>query len=261
MSIIVGDIPQRNQPVLFLDFDDVVNVVPLHDFDSFDNCGSSIDTQNDTYDFDIEKRLDIGTESGRDVHINIRVSSEMIDDIKSILDNGAALLWLTSWKSHTVTLNDVLGFAGNNKRTIGYVDWKYRGFSDSGMFGKVEYIRNLYRADYVDEDKPLLDATNRFVSVDNEFLTPIIAGGLCSVSAARTVNDERMTSFYTGIKLDGYYGDIAGMSKVNRDIAVGYGLAGNENESTTFPFMTITPDFRIGLTKTQLDTARAFLFE
>lgn len=262
MSIIVGDTPKRGQPVLFLDFDDVVNVAPSRCGDSSDNFCSSIDMSVDSYDFDIERRLDIDTNSGK-VNIGIRVSSNMIGDIESLLDDGVALLWLTSWKSHTVLLNDVLGINDDSNRTVGYVDWRYRGFSDSGEFGKVEYLRRLYRSDiYTNDDGDrVLDETNRFVSIDNVYLEPLIAGSFDAENALQNVDNRLRTRFDSGIELDGFYGSIPGLSKVNDDIAVGYGFTGVCDTCKTFPFMTITPDYRIGATRKQLHIARSFLLE
>lgn len=256
-SLIVGDVPKSGQPVLFLDFDDVLNVAR---FDS-DVLNSNWMSDKSSYNFDAEKNITVNTKSG-DVSVNIRISSEMISDIKKLLDDGIALLWLTSWKSHTRLLNEILGLSDNASRSIGYVDWRYRGFSDDGRFGKVEYLRALYRFDYDDDSNPLLGATNRFVSIDDAFLTPIIAGAFGSDKAVDYVNDGNSTSLYTNKPLDGFYGHVNGMSKVSDDVSVGYGFVGDSRIShDTIPFMSITPDFRIGLTKNQLSLASRFLLE
>lgn len=254
---IVGDIPRKGQPVLFLDFDDVLNVsAPNPDFPR-----PSIDEGDEPYAFDMEKRLDVCTESGRKASVTIRVSSEMLGDIRSLLDDGAALLWLTSWREQTVLLDSIFGFGGDGM-TVGYVDWRRRGFSDYGMFGKVSGLCGLYQSDGDESGKPLLDSTNRFVSVDDTMMTATLAGALMSERAFSLVGDDDKTAFADECRIDGLYGDIPGMSKVSDCIAAGYGIAGaGDSDESIIPFMSVTPDYRCGLTRGQMATIRSFLFE
>lgn len=254
---IVGDIPESGQPVLFLDFDDVLNVsAPNPDFP----C-PPIDEGDKPYVFDMERRLDVCTGSDRKAFVPIRVSSEMIGDIRSLLDDGAALLWLTSWREQTVLLDSIFGFGGDGM-TVGYVDWRRRGLSDYGMFGKVSGLCGLYRSDGDGDGKPPLDSTNRFVSVDDTMMTVTLAGALMSEMAFSRVGEGDKTAFADGSRIDGPYGDIPGMSKVSDCIAAGYGIvgAGGDGESVV-PFMSVTPDYRCGLTRGQMAAIRSFLFE
>lgn len=255
---IVGDIPESGQPVLFLDFDDVLNVsAPNPDFP----C-PPLDEGDEPYAFDMERRLDVCTGSGRKASVPIRVSSEMIGDIRSLLDDGAALLWLTSWREQTVLLDSIFGFGGDGM-AVGYVDWRRRGFSDYGMFGKVSGLCGLYRFDGDGDGKPPLDSTNRFVSVDDTMMTVTLAGAFASDRAFSLAGiGNSRTAFADGHKIDGPYGDIPGMSKVSDCIAAGYGIvgAGGDGESVV-PFMSVTPDYRCGLTRGQMATIRSFLFE
>lgn len=254
---IVGDIPESGQPVLFLDFDDVLNVsVPNPDFP----C-PPIDEGDEPYAFDMERRLDVCTGSGRKASVPIRVSSEMIGDIRSLLDDGAALLWLTSWREQTVLLDSIFGFGGDGM-TVGYVDWRRRGFSDYGMFGKVSGLCGLYQSDGDEGGKPPLDSTNRFVSVDDTMMTATLAGALMSERAFSLAGEDDKTAFADGSRIDWLYGDIPGMSKVSDCIAAGYGIVGAyDTYESIVPFMSVTPDYRCGLTRGQMATIRSFLFE
>lgn len=254
---IVGDIPRKGQPVLFLDFDDVLNVsAPNPDFP----C-PTIDEGDELYAFDIERRLDVCMGSGRKASVPIRVSSEMLGDIRSLLDDGAALLWLTSWREQTVLLDSIFGFDGDGM-TVGYVDWRRRGFSDYGMFGKVSGLCGLYQSDVDEGGKPPLDSTNRFASVDDTMMTATLAGALMSERAFSLVGEDDKTAFADGSKIDWLYGDIPGMSKVSDCIAAGYGIVGVEDsDESIVPFMSVTPDYRCGLTRGQMATIRSFLFE
>lgn len=254
---IVGDIPRKGQPVLFLDFDDVLNVsAPNPDFP----C-PPIDEGDEPYAFDMERRLDVCTESGRKASVPIRVSSDMLGDIRSLLNDDVALLWLTSWREQTVMLDSIFGF-GRDGMTVGYVDWRRRGFSDYGMFGKVSGLCGLYQSDGDEGGKPPLDSTNRFVSVDDTMMTATLAGALMSEMAFSLVGDDDKTAFADGCRIDGLYGDIPGMSKVSDCIAAGYGIVGaGDSDESIVPFMSVTPDYRFGLTRGQMATIRSFLFE
>lgn len=254
---IVGDIPRKGQPVLFLDFDDVLNVSASNpDFP----C-PPIDEGDEPYSFDMERRLDVCTGSDRKASVPIRVSSDMLGDIRSLLDDGAALLWLTSWREQTVLLDSIFGFGGDGM-TIGYVDWRRRGFSDYGMFGKVSGLCGLYQSDGDEGGKPPLDSTNRFVSVDDTMMTVTLAGALMSERAFSLVAEDDKTAFANERRIDDPYGYIPGMSKVSDCIAAGYGIVGTgDSDESIVPFMSVTPDYRCGLTRGQMATIRSFLFE
>lgn len=254
---IVGDIPRKGQPVLFLDFDDVLNVsAPNPDFHR-----PPIDEGDEPYAFDMERRLDVCTENGRKASVPIRVSSDMLGDIRSLLNDDVALLWLTSWREQTVMLDSIFGF-GRDGMTVGYVDWRRRGFSDYGMFGKVSGLCGLYQSDGDEGGKPPLDSTNRFVSVDDTMMTATLAGALMSERAFSLVGDDDKTAFADGCRIDGLYGDIPGMSKVSDCIAAGYGIVGaGDSDESIVPFMSVTPDYRFGLTRGQMATIQSFLFE
>lgn len=254
---IVGDIPRKGQPVLFLDFDDVLNVsAPNPDFPR-----PPIDEGDEPYAFDMERRLDVCAENGRKASVPIRVSSDMLGDIRSLLNDDVALLWLTSWREQTVMLDSIFGF-GRDGMTVGYVDWRRRGFSDYGMFGKVSGLCGLYQSDGDEGGKPPLDSTNRFVSVDDTMMTATLAGALMSERAFSLVGDDDKTAFADGSRIDWLYGDIPGMSKVSDCIAAGYGIVGTyDTDESIVPFMSVTPDYRCGLTRGQMATIRSFLFE
>ena len=126
-ELIVGNIPDFTRPVLFLDFDDVLNIF----------CGEDIPEGC----FKTSVTISAGTQRGMAGAINQdKVMTLVLNE--SVLNSVRMMnaVWLTSWKRLTQDiLNPMLNF------DFGYVDWNYRGLSDSGEYGKLSAIESIIR--------------------------------------------------------------------------------------------------------------------
>lgn len=124
MEGIIGRQPDPARPVLFLDFDDVVNV--------FGRYREYAGVRHATVDIGGRRELSSGG-SGEEVEIAWN------EPIVSVLRDANAV-WCTSWKSLTQeVLNPALDL------DFGFLDWKYRGPSDYGEHGKAAAIAEAVR--------------------------------------------------------------------------------------------------------------------
>ena len=122
--MIHGKQPDFTRPVLFLDFDDVVNI--FDDRRDDPDCGLHFEevvvprNTASPHGFPIQE----------DRHMTFVFDDEIVERLRVL-----NAVWLTSWKELTQKYqNPVLGV------DFGYVDWYYRGFSDGGMYGKADAI-------------------------------------------------------------------------------------------------------------------------
>lgn len=117
-QIIIGKQPDFSKPVLFLDFDGVLNAIPFKS-DSLSN------------NYTLEKVHVADRNLSRTVKLYI--DYDIVDMIRKM-----NCVWCTSWKEMTQTkLNPLLNV------DFGYVDWRYRGPSDYGYYGKVNGIEKV----------------------------------------------------------------------------------------------------------------------
>lgn len=112
-ELIKGKMPDAVRPLVFLDFDGVVNLF-----------------RRDGRDDVVRKTIFVpgGSDAflNADREVEIAYRQEVADTLRPL-----NCLWITNWKARTQdVLNPVLGF------DFGYVDWLYRGLSDSGCYGK-----------------------------------------------------------------------------------------------------------------------------
>lgn len=139
-KLIIGNKPDFSMPVVFLDFDGVINIY-ADDFDSLDGNRTIVRKQ-----CMVPRASSFG--QSEPLEIDVFYDQEVIDAIRDM-----NCVWLTSWKEFTQDrLNPMLDL------DFGYVDWKYRGFSDAGKYGKELYVRNVVEATDCD-----------WVVVDDEF--------------------------------------------------------------------------------------------
>ena len=128
-TVIRGRLPRPGMPVISLDFDDVVNVID----------------GKDAMRCDIRKtaRIENGVGGVKDLELNM--CSWLLDELRRGLVSGRFdIVWCTSWKGYTQSvLNDLLGFTAIGLPP-GYIDWKYRGLSDDGRYGKLNGIGHAY---------------------------------------------------------------------------------------------------------------------
>lgn len=137
LPLVIGNLPDFRKPVAFIDFDGVLNVFP--------------DSRTVNSDRLVNKRIrgirrDMPCEQNS---IHVKYDPEIIAALK-----GINAVWCTSWNQLTQNkLNPLLGL------DWGYVAWKYRGPSDSGVYGKTLYIArisNLTGCKWVSVDDALI---------------------------------------------------------------------------------------------------------
>lgn len=148
MSAIYGKQPDFTRPVLFLDFDDVINIFDERRDDL--ECGLRFE----------QIIVPRGTENphGNPISEDRRLTFVFDEEIVARLRPLNAV-WLTSWKGLTQKYqNPVLD------TDFGYVEWSYRGLSDSGMYGKAAAIGEVVEKYGI---KAFAVADNCFEGVEN----------------------------------------------------------------------------------------------
>lgn len=127
-QLIIGKMPDFTRPVLFLDFDGVINMgghytPPAGETRHIVHKWRGIPHKGEWENFICDR-------------IHVSFYEEIVDALRDM-----NCVWISSWKNLTQTkLNPMLGF------DFGYVDWKYRGLSDWGMYGKAEGVSQVVNA-------------------------------------------------------------------------------------------------------------------
>lgn len=150
----VGRPVPQDRPVLLLDFDGVINVFHKPGFDPLTAKPEPI---TDAYGIDRDQLVTVDTKTGqwepgahradgtgRQYHV--RYASRLVSDILDAEASGLlTVIWLTSWKRFApLKLEPTLGMRIPGMRGRAYADWIYRGFSDDGSHGKVDWISRAY---------------------------------------------------------------------------------------------------------------------
>lgn len=141
------------KPIIFCDFDGVINAIPyenvwvgdnskmfLGGLDLYDKANWRLDTltpDTETH-FVLDRQEKIVGMRNRPVLLNL--SNELISELNKIIGEGNAdFMWLTAWREHTQTLlNPLLPFPENTP----FLDWYYRGSNDYTESGKFNALRD-----------------------------------------------------------------------------------------------------------------------
>lgn len=124
-ELVIGKKPDFSRRVLFLDFDGVINLgghphLPENETRKLIKKWRSIPRTGEWEDFICST-------------IHMAYHPEVVDMLRDL-----NCVWISSWKDLTQTkLNPMLDF------DFGYVNWKYRGFSDWGFHGKVAAVGKI----------------------------------------------------------------------------------------------------------------------
>ena len=150
MACVVGKQPRWDEPVLFVDFDDVVNVFGRYrEYPGV--MHAVVDTSN----------------AGRSLAGSSETEIAWNQPIVSALSKMNAV-WITSWKHLTQSvLNPVLDL------DFGYLDWLYRGPSDYGAFGKSAGIIEAVMGNGCPAFAVVDDSMGRFASVFSNALPDV----------------------------------------------------------------------------------------
>jgi hypothetical protein len=176
LTDIIGKKPDFTRPVLFLDFDDVINIFSdtiRKDPTGF--CQKTVIFKKGT------NKPDGGLlSSDREMHL---VWNGAVVDVL----RGLNAIWISSWKhlSQSV-LNPLLEF------DFGYADWKYRGFSNPSHDGKrlaIEQIvnDNNIPAFAIADDSFFQNEDKMIVGVDGLIKVPEYGGAGLSQDDARAI--------------------------------------------------------------------------
>ena len=205
MTEIIGKQPDFTRPVLFLDFDDVINI--FNDYVHVNPTGLHRETVV----------IPKGTHrpGGGPIPEDKKMPLLWDDEVVNIL-RGLNAVWISSWKHLTQNLlNPVLGF------DFGYADWHYRGFSNPSHDGKrlaVEEIveHNRIPAFVVADDSFFSGEADMIVGVDGMIVSPRYDGnGLIKEDALEIkafMETEHVVPFckmrFRQLQEDGYSGRI-----------------------------------------------------
>ena len=150
-----------SKPILFCDFDGVLNTFPY----KYHRINDEFERENYAADgleilqhganeyalqrypideeqyFRADERFIAAAGNGSFI---IHYSSEMVDRIRNLIDTGKIeFVWLSTWRAHTITLNEHLNF-----RNVSWLDWEQKMSDYNQVFKKVA-IR-----DYFTENEP-----------------------------------------------------------------------------------------------------------
>lgn len=141
-NIVKGNLPKLDEPIIFLDFDDVINV-----FGDYRN-NSDVICENVVISTGTPRPGLASEVLQEDKIMEIAWRPAVVDVLRNM-----NCLWCTSWLHLTQSIvNPVLGV------DFGYVEWAYRGFSDDGRYGKTNSIIEIIRT-----------ANTPFVVIDDSF--------------------------------------------------------------------------------------------
>lgn len=159
-DLVIGKMPDPTRPVLFLDFDGVINL-----------GGHCTPPEGETRRM-IHKWRAIPREGEWESFVCDKIFFSYYQEVADAL-RDLNCVWITSWKDLTQSkLNPMLGY------DFGYVDLRYRGPSDFGSHGKMLYIGEVVKElgikEYVVCDDDLSDA-GRWLSQDTGVKGTVIA--------------------------------------------------------------------------------------
>ena len=236
-----------DRPVLFLDFDGVMNRLAR------DEVINEMDIDKSTlFDADIAENVAAVSTYGTESTYLVQVSSELCGKIKSLIEEGVcSLCWLTSWKSQAVyQLGKHLGFDDlEGDKTPTYVDWMYRGLSDSGMYGKVEGIVEAFENDELHVP---------FVSVDDDEIANIIKNHDDAIDEYIEACDDGTYDEIMDADCDDEDADLLAITKKSR---LDYGKAQMDGVFGVLPHKALQPWYITGIDRPMWDDIERTLRE
>lgn len=148
----------KDRPLVLFDIDDCLNVFRYDGRDDW-LFGPAL-PDADVYEVDCEENVAFPKEvvgmrgpMGRRIpeSMHVRWSSELARDVAALAEeSGATLAWLSSWQEMSKPFEDVVWPGGSP--FLGYREWRLRGMSDPGIYGKQLSVAELFEGDGTCED-------------------------------------------------------------------------------------------------------------